>query len=61
MKNSFRDWLDSKGIKYEIPEDCQECVAVDDYELRNYEGEILKLFPSFEFIWNVIPKHHEDN
>ena len=60
MENKFKDWLDSKGIPYTIPDDCIDCVNLDDYLLRPYESELKELLPEIEFVWNVVPKHHED-
>ena len=61
MENKFKEYLDSKGIKYEyVHDEYYPYVVVDDYDLRPYESEIKELFPDVEFVWDVIPKHRGD-
>lgn len=63
MENKFKDWLDSKGIKYTleyIPEYREMVSLNNEYDLRPYESEVKELFPEIEFVWEVVPKHHED-
>ena len=45
---TFKDWLDKKQIKYTIED--EDCVILNnENDLRNYERELLRLFPEIEF------------
>jgi hypothetical protein len=57
---TFKDWLDEKQIEYTI-EDEDVVILNNENDLRNYEGELLRLFPEIEFAWNVTPNHNSLN
>lgn len=56
---AFKQWLDEKKIEYAIDEDYEDIIILNnENDLRNYERELLKLFPEMEFAWNIIPNHN---
>lgn len=56
---AFKEWLDEKQIKYTIEEGYEDVVILNnENDLKNYESELLKLFPEIEFEWNIIPNHN---
>lgn len=57
-ETAFKEWLDKNKIKYTTEEGYEDVVILDnEYDLRNYESELLKLFPEIDFVWNRIPNH----
>jgi len=58
-ETAFKEWLDKNKIKYTTEEGYEDVVILDnEYDLRNYESELLKLFPEIDFVWNIIPNHN---
>lgn len=63
MENKFKDWLDSKGIKYKIdyiPEYREMLTLNNENDLRPFELELKELFPEIKFLWSTEPKHHQN-
>lgn len=60
---TFRQWLDKNNIEYNIVIcEGEECVILkNENDLRNYEGELLSIFPKMEFKWNITPNHNTLN
>ena len=53
MENKFKDWLDSKGIKYKIdyiPEYREMLTLNNENDLRPFELELKELFPEIKSV-----------